>query len=345
MVWILGIETSCDETAVALVDESQAIRASVVISQIADHRPFGGIVPEIAARAHDRNLLPVLEKALATAGITDPATEIAAVAVTNRPGLIGALLIGVAAAKTVAWVWQKPLIAVHHLYGHIQSARMQAIAEGNPAPERFACLVVSGGHTQIYDVLNPLEATIIGRTRDDAAGEAFDKVAALLGLDYPGGPSIQKTGATGNPKAIRFPRSLKGDGTLDFSFSGIKTAVLYYLHGQDARGPTHGKEIAPVPDICASFEQAVVDVLVAKCLDACAQIGTHTLAVVGGVAANARLRRDLTAACAGNGIRLIVPPLSLCTDNAAFIAGQAWHHLRSGDTAPITVDAFAKGET
>ena len=340
---ILGIETSCDETAAAVVDSTNAIRSSVVRSQVKEHAPYGGIVPELAARAHDRNLHPVIRQALNEAGVSDPATQLAAVAVTNRPGLIGALLVGVSAAKALAWLWDKPLIAVHHLQGHIHSARMAArMAQADPLPDQFVAMVVSGGHTAIYDVRAPLEVSRIGTTRDDAAGEAFDKVAALLGLDYPGGPAVQRAAQGGNPKAVRFPRSLKNDGSLDFSFSGIKTAVLYHVRGQDGVGGTKNKVVAPLPDICASFEEAVADVLTAKALAACEQTGANCLAVVGGVAANARLRERMTVHAANAGLRLVVPPLSLCTDNAAMIAGMAWNHLAADDFADLTLDAVPR---
>ena len=345
---ILGIETSCDETAAAVVGEDQSVQSSVVLSQVKEHAPYGGIVPEVAARAHDRTLQPVLAQALAEGGIREPAAELEAVAVTVKPGLIGALHVGVSAAKTLAWTWGKPLIAVDHLHGHIHSARMAAVMEGAPVgdAEPYVALVVSGGHTALYEVRGPLDTDItrMGKTRDDAAGEAFDKAAALLELPYPGGPSIQRAGETGNPKVVRFPRALIDDASsFDFSFSGLKTSVYYYLHGQNAghgakhRGPAG--EIAGTADIAASFEQAVVDVLVHKAVRACEQRGIATLAVVGGVAANARLRRDVQAACGTRGLRLLVPPLWLCTDNAAMIAGMAWSLYRAGRTAPYTVEA------
>ncbi|MGE0433297.1 MAG: tRNA (adenosine(37)-N6)-threonylcarbamoyltransferase complex transferase subunit TsaD [Planctomycetota bacterium] len=340
---ILGIETSCDETAAAVVDSTQQIRSSVVRTQVKEHAPYGGIVPELAARAHDRNLQPVIRQALDEAGISDPAAQLDAVAVTNRPGLIGALLVGVSAAKTLAWLWGKPLIGVHHLQGHIHSARMAArIADEPPLPDQFVAMVVSGGHTAIYDVRAPLAVSRIGTTRDDAAGEAFDKVAALLGLDYPGGPSVQRAAAGGNPKAVRFPRSLKGDGSLDFSFSGIKTAVLYHVRGQDGVGGSRTREVAALPDICASFEEAVADVLTSKALDACERTGATCLAVVGGVAANARLRAVMAERTAARGVRLVVPPLRLCTDNAAMIAGMAFNQLVADDVADLSLDAIAR---
>jgi N6-L-threonylcarbamoyladenine synthase len=357
---ILGIETSCDETAAAVVADGLAVRSSVVRSQVSEHAPYGGVVPEVAARAHDRNLQPVIDKALADAGIVDPAAELAAIAVTNGPGLIGSLLCGLTAAKTLAWIWGLPLVAVDHLRGHIHSARMAAAAAGDgdapgePMPDDFIALVVSGGHTALYDVTGrgaDAQVTRIGKTRDDAAGEAFDKVAALLDLPYPGGPSVQRAGADGNPRAVDFPRSLLGDGSLDFSFSGLKTSVLYYLRGQDGSGrPTDrrrrkaaaGSEPASTPDICASFEQAVADVLVAKSLQACDRHGRSAVAVVGGVAANARLRSEMTRRAADAGIRVVVPPLRLCTDNAAFIAGEAHAAFAAGRLAEPTVGAYPR---
>ncbi len=333
---ILGIESSCDETAVAIVEDGYKILSSVVASQIAEHKPFGGVVPEVAAREHHKNLAHVLDEALGKKFKLD---DIDAFAVTQKPGLIGALLIGVSAAKTLAWRMNKPLIAIDHIDGHIYSAYLQAKIELSEIDVPMIALVVSGGHTAMFYVKNVLENELIGKTRDDAAGEAFDKVAAMLRLEYPGGPSIQESSKHGNPKSVRFPRSMIHDADYNFSFSGIKTAVLYYLRGQDAKGKRNNPEIASVPDIAASFQQAVVDVLTAKLIKAAKDKGVKVAAITGGVAANKLLREQAQAMARNAGIRLVVPALDLCTDNAAFIAGLAYHKFQAGLISDLQLDA------
>jgi len=316
----LAIETSCDETAAAVFDEVPRIRSSVVASQTDLHARFGGVVPEVAARAHLQRLLPVLDEALQQAQIT--LADIGCVVVHHMPGLIGALLVGVSAAKMLAVALDVPLIGVNHVHGHLYACRLTA------GRDIFPCvgLVVSGGHTLLYDCRSALEFHRLGGTLDDAAGEAFDKIASLLGLGFPGGPAVEREAANGNPQAFRLPRALLHDARLDFSFSGLKTAVLYAFAGQDNPRP------APPPpgqlraDLAASFQQAVVDVLVAKSRAALQRLGYTRLAVGGGVAANQALRTALQDMCSSTGVELIVPPLSLCTDNAAMaaMAVEAW---------------------
>jgi len=334
---ILGVETSCDETAAAVVAEGRDVLSSVVASQVDLHRQFGGVVPEIAARAHIERIVPVTRRALEQAGVTGDA--LAAVAVANCPGLTPALLIGVTAAKTLAWAWQKPLIAVNHVHGHLQSVMLEQTDECFPA----VALVVSGGHTSIYRCSSCVDLELLGRTTDDAAGEAFDKVAAILQLPYPGGPAIEKLAAEGDSKAINFPRSCLKKGSLDFSFSGVKTAVLYHCRGQDMLGadrvPTMTRQ--EKADIAASFQAAVVDVLVTKTLWAAERIGARTVLLGGGVAANAALRDRLQEECDNSNLRLLIAPKKYCTDNAAMVAGLAYYVLQAGHTADLTLQARA----
>lgn len=338
---VLGLETSCDETATAVVVDGRQVLASTVASSERLHARFGGVVPEIACRAHLESLVPVLCTTLEKSGMTLEAID--AVAVTNRPGLVGALLVGVSAAKTLAWVLEKPLLAVDHLQAHIYAAHLG----GEEVPYPHVTLIVSGGHTSLFLVTGPLEAEMLGATIDDAAGEAFDKVANLLGLltpeSYHGGPVIQRAATVGNPAAVHFPRSLLDGKSLDFSFSGLKTAVLYYCHGQDAgRGldPTIvGQKLS---DVAASFQEAVVDVLVEKTLTAARRFQCRTITVGGGVAANGRLRTRLTAAAAHEERRVFFPPLPLCLDNAVMVAGLGYHLLAAGHTAGLDLDVHAQ---
>ena len=327
---VLAIETSCDETAAAVVENGRHIRSNIVLSQIPLHEPFWGTVPEVAARAHLRWLLPVMERALKEASMKPE--DMTAIAATYKPGLIGALLVGLTAAKTVAFCLKKPLIAVDHLLAHIYAAFM-----ATPAEPPCVALVVSGGHTSLYRVDSYLEAQLLGKTIDDAAGEAFDKVARLLGLWYPGGPAIEEA-ARGHNASVRFPRALLGEESLDFSFSGLKTAVLYYLKGQDGRGRKRPPD-APVGEIAASFQEAVVDVLVEKCVRAMRVTGMRRLVVTGGVAANNRLREALKEAAEKRRFQVFFPPKNLCTDNAAMVAGIAHHMLAAGRTATLSIDA------
>ncbi len=330
--YFLGIETSCDETAAAVFTEDLHICSNVVASQVRLHAPFTGVVPEIAARAHVRQLLPVIDQALSEAGIG--LTALTAVAVHHTPGLAGSLLVGVSAAKMLAVALRVPLLAVNHIHSHIYACRLAA------GRDIFPCvgLVVSGGHTALFRCQSAMSMQLLGGTRDDAAGEAFDKVAALLGLGFPGGPAIEREAAIGDPTAYDFPRAFGSDGRLQFSFSGLKTAVLYALHGQDV---AEGAPPPPGPlraNLAASFQAAVVDVLVLKCKQALRQTGLKRLAVGGGVAANRTLRQALQQMCTQEGAELFIPPLALCTDNAA-MAAWAVELWRQGEFAPLDLDA------
>lgn len=332
MTNFLAIETSCDETAAAVFTDDLKVLSSVVASQTDLHARFGGVVPEIASRAHLRNLLPVIDEAIAKAGIT--LKDVGAVAVHNMPGLVGALVVGVSAAKMLALSLGVPLIAVNHIASHIYACRLAA------GRDIFPCvgLVVSGGHTSLFRCDTALSLELLGSTRDDAAGEAFDKVAAILGLGFPGGPAVEREAANGDPTAYKFPRAFLDDGRLEFSFSGLKTAVLYACHGQDvsrATPPPAGEKRA---NLAASFQAAVVDVLVGKCKHAMRKTGLTRLAVGGGVTANKRLRSGLEAMCAKEGIELFIPPMALCTDNAA-MAALAVEKWKLGEFAPADLDA------
>jgi len=328
----LGLETSCDETAAAVFTDELVDRSSVVASQTDLHARFGGVVPEIASRAHLRNLLPVIDEALTRAGVS--LKDIGCIAVHNTPGLVGALLIGVSAAKTLALGLGVPLIAVNHIQSHLFACRLAA------GRDIFPCvgLVVSGGHTALFRCDTALAMSLLGGTRDDAAGEAFDKVAATLGLGFPGGPAVEREAARGNPKAYQFPRAFLDDGRLEFSFSGLKTAVLYACHGQDVSRATPPPPGPKRADLAASFQAAVVDVLAAKCKQALRKTGLKRLAVGGGVSANKALRQALDSMCPKEGAELFIPPLSLCTDNAA-MAALAVEKWKRGEFAPVDLDA------
>jgi N6-L-threonylcarbamoyladenine synthase len=331
-MYFLAIETSCDETAAAVFTEEPRVLSNVVASQIDIHRKFGGVVPEVAARAHLQRLLPVIEEALQKADVK--LANIGCVAVHNTPGLVGALLVGVSAAKMLSVALGVPLIGVNHIESHLYACRLAA------ERDIFPCvgLVVSGGHTSLFLCKTALDFELLGATLDDAAGEAFDKVAAILGLGFPGGPAVEREAATGNPSAFRFPRSFLRDERLDFSFSGLKTAVLYTVNGQDAAGsrtPPSGQLRA---DLAASFQQAVIDVLVAKSRQALRMSGLKRLAVGGGVAANKTLRAALEVMAREESAELFVPPLSLCTDNAA-MAASAVEKWRAGRFASLDLDA------
>lgn len=332
---LLAIESSCDETAAAVVDENLRVLSSVVASQTDLHIRFGGVVPEVASRAHVERILPVIDEALRNAGTR--LEELQAIAVVTEPGLVGSLLVGLTAAKTLALVLDIPLIAVDHLEAHIYACRMHAGRDIFPA----VGLVVSGGHTNLYDCPGPLDFELLGTTIDDAAGEAFDKVSAILGLDYPGGPAIQNAARTGNPKAYRFPRSFIKDDRLEFSFSGLKTAVLYEVAGKPP-APYDARQIPPqrVADLAASFQEAVIDVLVSKCRQALRHCRRKTLCVGGGVAANQLLRERLAELSKKDGIEVVTPPMDLCTDNAAMSA-VAWELLHQGRTAGWGLDVNA----
>ena len=333
---VLGIETSCDDTAAAVVEDGRAILSSVVSSQEKLHERFGGVVPEIACRAHIENVLPVVEEALGRAGI--PQESIGAVAVTTTPGLIGALLIGVTAAKALCWALEVPLVATDHLEAHAYAAWLSGQEPVLPA----VSLVVSGGHTSLFLSESILSHTLLGATVDDAAGEAFDKVASLLGLGYPGGPAIERAAATGNAQAVDFPRTRLGPGNLDFSFSGLKTAVLYHCVGQKASKEDIAQatyEPQFVADVSASFQEAVVDVLVARACEAAERHEAASVILGGGVAANGRLRERMRQEADARGLHFYPAPQNLCTDNAAMTAGLGFHLLKAGRAAPLTVEA------
>lgn len=329
---LLAIESTCDETAAAVIRDDLSVLSSVVASQVALHERFGGVVPELAARAHLERILPVIDEALREADASP--RDLCAVAVATHPGLIGSLLVGVTAAKTLAMLLEIPLIAIDHVAGHLFACQMAAGRNVFPA----VGLVVSGGHTNLYDCRSALDQRLLGSTIDDAAGEAFDKVAQILGLSYPGGPAIEKAARGGNPRAFAFPRAFAKQDRLAFSFSGLKTAVLYEVQGQ----PGAHRQPPPltalrISDIAASFEQAVVDVLVEKSTQALQQTGHRVLCLGGGVAANGRLRDHLELMCGTQGIELIVAPREYCTDNAA-MGAIAWEKYRVGEFASLDID-------
>jgi len=338
---ILGIETSCDETAASVVADGKIVKSSVVASQNKLHEKYGGVVPEIASRAHIEKIYPVIAEAIEQAEVERD--DIDAIAVANQPGLMVALIVGVTAAKTLSFAWGKRLIAINHLHAHLQSA---LLAEGNLQLPAVA-LIVSGGHTCLYDYRSPLEPKLLGSTIDDAAGEAFDKVAAILKLSYPGGPAIEEVAKKGNPDAIKFPRSMLGRDSLDFSFSGIKTAVLYYCHGQDMKGENKVDLMSKqeIADIAASFQAAVVDVLVKKTKLAAEKIGAETILLGGGVAANMELRRCLEQMCDStvSPKKLLVAPKRYCTDNAVMVASLGYYKFKAGLFADLTLEPKATG--
>lgn len=325
---ILGIETSCDETAAAVVDDGRRVLADVVSTQIDVHRRWGGVIPELASRNHLVQVMPVVDAALEKAGVQ--LADVDAIAVTAGPGLIGALLVGVQAAKGLALATGKPLVAVNHLEGHLLAARLEERAPEFP----YLGLVVSGGHTSLYEVRAD-GYRVLGATRDDAAGEAYDKVGKLLGLPYPAGREIDQLAQTGNREAIRFPRALPGHSDLDFSFSGVKTAVLHHiqLHGT----PT-GQALN---DLCASFQEAVCDVLSRKAIAAARAHGLQRLVLCGGVAANSRLRALTAARAQSAGLELYAPRPAYCTDNGAMIAAAGFEALRRGAPTGLDIKANA----
>ncbi len=328
----LALESSCDETAAAVFTSDRQILSSVVASQHALHIPFGGVVPEIASRAHVRQILPVVEQALQLAKIT--LADVGCIAVHNTPGLVGALLVSVTAAKTLSLVLNVPLVAVNHVHAHLYACRIAA------ERDIFPCvgLVVSGGHTSLYHCRTALDFAFLGGTRDDAAGEAFDKVAAILGLGFPGGPALEREAKAGNPTAYRFPRAFLNNPELEFSFSGLKTAVLYAANGQNSAVQLEPLSNQKRSDLAASFQAAVVDSLVGKSRQALRTTGLTRLAVGGGVTANAALRSALSTMTAQHGYELHIPPLGLCTDNAA-MAAMAVEKWQAGDFASADLDA------
>ncbi|MCK6445118.1 MAG: tRNA (adenosine(37)-N6)-threonylcarbamoyltransferase complex transferase subunit TsaD [Planctomycetes bacterium] len=334
---VLGIESSCDETAVAVVRAGREILAAPVESQVLEHARYGGVVPEIAGRSHLRVIRPLVDRALVDAHVT--LDDIGCIAVTSRPGLIGSLLVGLSAAKGIAFVRGLPLVCVNHIEAHAYAATMESEGEHYPS----LALVVSGGHTALYVARSPFELELVTRTLDDAAGEAFDKVAYLLGLPYPGGPSISKLATTGDRTAYDFPRCKPKRGKPAFSFSGLKTAVLYHLRGQDALAPTPPPDAIPDrADVAASFEEAAVDSLVAPTVAAAVELGLPRIHVVGGVACNRRLREKMKAAAAEQGLTALFPAPAYCTDNAAMIAGLGWHLWKAGRIAGLEADALAQ---
>jgi N6-L-threonylcarbamoyladenine synthase len=322
-VRVLAIETSCDETAAAVVDDGREVRSSVVSSQIDLHARFGGVVPEVASRAHLELVTPVVDEAMAQAGTS--ASELDVVAATIGPGLIGSLRVGVSAAKAYSLAWGKPFVGVNHLEGHLHAAFLEDPDMALPA----VVLLVSGGHTLLIHMERDGHYRLLGQTIDDAAGEAFDKVARYLGLGYPGGPVIDRLAAGGDPEAIAFPRGLSNEG-FDFSFSGLKTSVITYVRKHPE---------VEVPDVAASFQEAVVDVLVGKARRAAAHVGAKGICIGGGVAANSSLRRRVVDACAADGIAAFVPSRAMCTDNAAMVGATAWHRYRIDGATPLDAAA------
>ncbi len=325
---ILAIESSCDETAAAVVTDGRHIRSNIISSQVPLHTLYGGVVPELASRAHIERIDAVVQEALKEAGMTLP--EVDAIAVTYGPGLVGALLVGVAYAKALAFGLKKPLIGVNHIEGHV-SANFLEHPDLEPP---FLSLIVSGGHTNLAFMKDYGTFEILGRTRDDAAGEAFDKVARAIGLGYPGGPKIEKAAREGNPEAIHFPRGKVDEAPYDFTFSGMKSAVLNYLNHAEMMG-----EPVSQADVAASFQAAVVDVLVSRAMHAAAELRQDKIVLAGGVAANGALRSALADACGKAGIALCAPSLILCTDNAAMIGSAAYFRFRRGERAGWDLNA------
>ena len=327
---ILGIETSCDETAAAVVERGTSVLSSVVSSQVDLHARYGGVVPEIASRAHVDLIVPVVAQAFVEAGLSevpaDGEPQIDAVAATYGPGLVGALLVGVSAAKALALAWDVPFLAVNHLEAHLYATLLEEPDLELP----LVVLLVSGGHTMIVLMEGHGQYRVLGSTIDDAAGEAFDKVARYLGLGYPGGPAIDALSVQGDAEAIRFPRPMAGDGTYDFSFSGLKTAVVNHVR----KHPD-----VSTPDVAAAFQEAVVDVLVTKTQAAAREVGAKGLCLGGGVAANSRLRERFLDACVEDGIRGFLPSRAMCTDNAAMVASAAWYRWQSDGPSPLDTGA------
>ena len=329
---ILGIETSCDETAAAVVVDGNNVRSSVVSSQIAVHHPYGGVVPELASRKHIEAIVPVVDTALSNAGIDSKALD--AVAVTRGPGLVGALLVGFCFAKAYSFALDIPWVGINHLEGHINSVFL----EPDPPPFPIVALLASGGHTSIYHVTSHTRYELMGQTRDDAAGEAYDKVAKMLGLGYPGGAVIDRIAQKGAPDNIAFPRPFIDKSTFDFSFSGLKTAVRRYIeiHSDDYQ--------SQIPDIVAGFQESVVDVLSHKIVHAAMVKGCAHIAIVGGVAANSRLREKIRHDAERKKLTVHIPSIKLCGDNAAMIAGIGYHYLKNGIVSDLRDDVFSRAK-
>ena len=325
---VLGLESSCDETAAAIVEDGRVVLSDVVASQNEVHAKYGGVVPELASRAHILNVVPVVQAALDRASMK--LDDVDGIAVTNAPGLVGALLVGLQTAKALAWVTGKPLVGVHHLEGHLTAIYL----EPDPPPFPHLALIVSGGHTSLVRVDGHGQLTELGATRDDAAGEAFDKGAKLLGLGYPGGAVIDKLAQTGNPKAVPFPRSMTGgEHGAEFSFSGLKTALLHHVR---AHGVPEGQALA---DLCASYQAAIVEVLVRKTRKQARILGIQHVQICGGVAANSGLRKAMIAEGEEWDFRVYIPPIARCTDNAAMIAAAGYYHLLAGERDGLELDA------
>ena len=325
---ILGIESSCDETAASVTRNGREVLSNIISSQIPLHTLYGGVVPEIASRKHVEKIVPVIREALSEAGVS--LSDLDAVAVTYGPGLVGALLVGVSAAKGLAYAAKKPLVAVHHIEGHVAANYLEHPDLEPP----FGCLVVSGGHTHLIEVQDYGSFSIIGRTRDDAAGEAFDKVARAIGLGYPGGPKIDKKAKEGNPLAIHFPKASIDGAFYDFSFSGLKSAVLNYLN----HAKMQGQEVNDA-DLAASFQKAVVDVLTEKSAALIRERGYKKFAIAGGVASNSALRESMQRACESLGAQFYSPSPIYCTDNAAMIACAGYYEYRNGARAGLSLNA------
>lgn len=336
---ILGIETSCDETAASVVRDGHAVLSNVVHSQISLHQRFRGVVPEVASRSHTERILPIVSQALTDAEITPE--QLTAIAVTHRPGMVGCLLVGMAAAKALAWRFDRPLVGVDHVQAHVHTGLLADPSMPLPA----LCLVASGGHTAMYKLTEPGKTERLGTTRDDAAGEALDKGASLLGLSYPGGPSIEKEGKDGDRTAFKLPRTMLDKGSLDFSFSGMKTALLYTVQPPGKPKPEEVPTGQELKDLAASYQEAIVDVLVKKLRRAAEQHEMRSLCIGGGVAKNARLRERIASDPILSQLYLVLPPLDLCADNGAMIAGLGSILFRQGKTSPIDIDAVATAQS
>lgn len=325
---ILGIESSCDETAAAVVKNGREVMSNIINTQIEVHKKYGGVVPEIASRKHIESINSVIDEALEKANVT--IDDIDAIAVTYGPGLVGALLVGVSTAKAIAYSKKKPLVGVNHIKGHIMA---NFVAHPDLEPP-FVCLVASGGHSHIVEIEDYNTLRVLGRTRDDAAGEAFDKIARVIGLGYPGGPLIDKLAKEGNPEAIKFPRVRMDKNSLDFSFSGVKTAVINYLHKAEQKGESVNKA-----DVAASFQAAVTDVLCEHTIEAAINTDSKIIALAGGVASNSELRRKMTDEAKKHGMDVVYPEPILCTDNAVMIACAGYYNYINGDFSDLTLNS------